>query len=72
MSDGGESGIRTHETLPGVEAALEPFEPRPHWGKLFRLTDLQSRFPRLSQHLELAESYDPRGKFGSDFLEGRL
>ena len=55
-----------------VEAALEPFEPRPHWGKLFRLTDLRSRFPKLSQHLELAERYDPNGKFGSDFLTGRL
>lgn len=51
-----------------VEEALEPFEPRPHWGKLFGSTDLKRRFPRLAEHLALAERYDPTGKFGSDFL----
>ena len=25
------------QVLPQIEAALEPFEPRPHWGKLFTL-----------------------------------
>ena len=31
--------------LPVIEAALAPFEPRPHWGKLF--DDVAVRDPRL-------------------------
>jgi alditol oxidase len=49
-----------------VEAALAPFEPRPHWGKLHRipLHELERRFPRLPDALALACSWDPAGKFG--------
>jgi xylitol oxidase len=28
---------QVREVLPQIEAALEPFEPRPHWGKLFTI-----------------------------------
>ncbi|MEM9651582.1 MAG: D-arabinono-1,4-lactone oxidase [Actinomycetota bacterium] len=55
--------------LPTVEEALLPFEVRPHWGKLFHMTDLASRFPRLSDFVNLAERYDPDGKFWSPFLD---
>jgi alditol oxidase len=57
--------------LPDIEAALAPYEPRPHWGKLFVLNDehLARRFPRLPAFLELATTYDPMGKFSNPFIE---
>jgi xylitol oxidase len=58
--------------LPDIEAALAPYEPRPHWGKLFVLNDndLGGRFPRLPDFLELTTSYDPTGKFSNAFIQG--
>ncbi|MFC5835639.1 FAD-binding protein [Nonomuraea insulae] len=45
-----------------VEETLAPFEPRPHWGKLFtRLPECPERFRSLVRRL------DPEGKFGNDF-----
>jgi xylitol oxidase len=57
--------------LPDIEAALAPYEPRPHWGKLFMFNDadLARRFPRLSEFLELKKTYDPTGKFSNAFLD---
>ena len=52
---------RVGELLPDVEAALEPFEPRPHWGKLFA-TDaqvLRSRYERRRDFVALARRLDP-------------
>ena len=62
------------EVLPQSEAALEPFEPRPHWGKLFTLAPgkLQSRYPRLNDFKELARRFDPDGKFRNDFVQSNL
>jgi xylitol oxidase len=50
--------------LPAVEAALEPFEPRPHWGKLFTMAPdlVRSRYERLPDFVALAERLDPEGK----------
>jgi alditol oxidase len=58
--------------LPDIEAALAPYGPRPHWGKLFTLNreDLARRFPRLPDFLELTTTYDPPGKFSNAFIEG--
>jgi len=41
--------------LPDIEAELAPYEPRPHWGKLFAFNDddLARRLPRLPDFLEL-------------------
>lgn len=57
--------------LPQLEAALSPFEPRPHWGKLFVATaaDLEPRYPRLPEFRKLAAKLDPRGAFRNDFLD---
>jgi alditol oxidase len=56
--------------LPVIEKALSPFQPRPHWGKLFTLpsAELRSRYERLGEFIELAAKYDPKGKFRNDFL----
>ena len=58
------------ELLPAVEAALAPFDPRPHWAKLFTMPPelVRSRYERLPQFLELTRRHDPEGKFSNDFL----
>ena len=62
------------QVLPQIEAALEPFEPRPHWGKLFTLAPakLQSRYARLGDFKELVKHFDPSGKFRNDFVQTNL
>jgi alditol oxidase len=56
--------------LPGLEAALEPFEPRPHWGKLFAASadSLANRYRRRSDFLRLKARLDPQGKFSNDWF----
>jgi len=60
--------------LPVIEKELSPFHPRPHWGKLFALSplELQSRYQKLPDFLQLAAKYDPKGKFRNDFLNTNL
>ncbi len=62
------------QVLPQIEAALEPFEPRPHWGKLFTLAPakLQPRYPRLTNFRDLVKHYDPSAKFRNEFVEKNL
>lgn len=57
--------------LPTIEAALAPFHPRPHWGKLFTLPPqrLQSLYERLPDFRELLLQHDPGGKFRNSFLD---
>lgn len=49
-----------------VEEQLAPFEPRPHWGKLFRRS---GQYQRRGDFTELMARYDPAGKFRNDFLD---
>lgn len=60
--------------LPDLEAALAPFAPRPHWGKLFltQAAEIQGRYERFRDFRQLAESLDPRGAFRNEFLERHL
>lgn len=58
----------TSAVLPVVtdlERQLAPFAPRPHWGKVFTTpaAELHARYDRLPDFLELANHYDPAGKF---------
>lgn len=57
--------------LPAIEAALAPFDARPHWGKLLVATarELEPRYPRLPDFRRLAERLDPRGAFRNAFLD---
>ena len=65
-------GVR--DLLPKIEAALAPFEPRPHWGKLFTMAPeaIRPGYSRLSDFDRLLRSYDPEGKFRNDFLNSLL
>ncbi|MGH2551546.1 MAG: D-arabinono-1,4-lactone oxidase [Thermomicrobiales bacterium] len=57
--------------LPIIEATLAPFNPRPHWGKVFVATasDLEPRYERLSDFRNLASRLDPRGAFRNAYLD---
>jgi xylitol oxidase len=57
--------------LPAIEAALRPFEPRPHWAKVFTMTapEVQRSYPRLPQFRALRKQLDPQGKFGNAFID---
>lgn len=61
--------VRT--ALVVLEAALAPFKPRPHWGKLFVMpaADIQSRYPRLGDFRALVTRHDPQGKFRNAFID---
>ncbi|MEU0971042.1 FAD-binding protein [Streptomyces sp. NPDC005917] len=63
--------------LPAVrrlEEALEPFEPRPHWGKVYTVPGevLRGRYPRLADFRALARTLDPEGKFANPFVQDVL
>ena len=58
------------EVLPGIEAALEPFEARPHWGKLF--VQKPKGYPMGEAFKKLAKRLDPGGRFRNAFLDRYL
>lgn len=60
--------------LPEIEARLEPFEPRPHWGKVFTMSPelVASRYPRLADFQALAGYLDPEGRFRNPFVDTYL
>jgi alditol oxidase len=55
--------------LPRIEAALAPFAPRPHWGKVFVASppELQAVYPKLPAFRQLRERLDEAGKFRNAF-----
>ena len=57
--------------LPEIEAALAPFAPRPHWGKVFTLAPevVQSHYPRLQDFRDLRARLDPRGTFANEYVD---
>ncbi|GGX51997.1 FAD-binding protein [Streptomyces fructofermentans] len=57
-----------------VEEALAPWEPRPHWGKVFTAAPevLRGRYPRLDDFRSLAGELDPRGTFRNEFVDAVL
>ncbi|AYY15079.1 FAD-binding protein [Actinobacteria bacterium YIM 96077] len=63
-----------HTVLPVIEDALDPFDPVPHWGKVFTMPAqrLRPRYPRLPDFRELVNRYDPDRKFRNDFTDRYL
>lgn len=61
-------GVRA--VLPSVEAALRPFDARPHWGKLhlFSADDVARVHPRLGDARRLFAELDPHRRFSNDHL----
>jgi alditol oxidase len=62
------------DVLVQLEAALAPFEARPHWGKLFD-ADAEAIAPlyeRMPDFVRLVEQLDPRGAFRNSWLRTRV
>jgi len=62
------------QLLPLIEKELDPFNARPHWGKLFTMpaSVLESRYEKLADFKKLAASFDTNGKFRNEFLNGTI
>lgn len=58
------------DLLPVIERALAPFDPRPHWGKLFAMEPaaLQAKYEKMEAFRSLATRLDPTSKFRNPFL----
>jgi xylitol oxidase len=63
-----------NKLLPMIEEQLAPFQPRPHWAKVFTLPPdrLQAGYDKLKDYKALAAHYDPSGKFRNAFLNHNL
>jgi len=57
--------------LLAIEAALAPFDARPHWGKVFSTPPdvVRGLYPRYDEFVELRRRYDPAGKFRNEFMD---
>jgi xylitol oxidase len=62
------AGVRHNMAL--IEAALAPFAPRTHWGKVFTLAPAQiaAGYDRAADFRALRAELDPRGVFINDWL----
>ncbi|MDX2149650.1 MAG: FAD-binding protein [Bryobacteraceae bacterium] len=67
-------GPAVQNLLPEIERELGPFQPRPHWGKLFavRGAALRRRYEKAEAFVRLARSHDPKGKFQNEFLRSTI
>ncbi len=54
-----------------IEASLEPFKARPHWGKVFtnNAFDFSSLYAKFNSFLTYRGTYDPSRKFVNKLLE---
>ena len=59
-------GAKVHAALRRIEVALAPFEPRPHWGKMF-IRSPAPLYPRLREFRALRARLDPGRVFGNAF-----
>jgi xylitol oxidase len=57
--------------LATMEAALEPFAPRPHWGKLSTLSGevIRARVVRMDDFEQVVNEWDPTQKFRNPYLD---
>jgi len=60
--------------LPVIEKTLAPFNAKPHWGKLFSISParLKELYVKLPEFKQLANEFDPKGKFRNEFLNTNI
>ncbi|MEO7982197.1 MAG: D-arabinono-1,4-lactone oxidase, partial [Sporichthyaceae bacterium] len=60
--------------VAAVEAALAPFDPRPHWGKVFTTApgEVADGYPRHDDFRTLRRELDPDDVFGNAFVDTYL
>jgi xylitol oxidase len=61
--------LAIYPVIEKVEAALRPYNYRPHWGKVFTADGkyLSSVYPKMSEFKALVEALDPTSKFENTF-----
>jgi alditol oxidase len=66
--------LEVQSLLSLIEAALAPFNARPHWGKLFTMLPERVRdlYPRLSDFQRLLRAHDPNSKFHNAFVDAHI
>ena len=65
---------RVLPAVAAVEAALGPYGPRPHWGKVFTMSPslVAAAYPRMPDARRLVDERDPDGRFRNDFVDTYL
>jgi alditol oxidase len=60
--------------LPLIEEKLAPFNPRPHWAKLFTVLParLKAQYEKMPEYQALLAQYDPKGKFRNEFVNHNI
>jgi xylitol oxidase len=60
--------------LPRLEAVLDRFDARPHWGKLTTIdpATVRTRYPKWAEFEQLVDALDPRGAFRNPYLDALL
>jgi alditol oxidase len=60
--------------IAAVERQLEPYDARPHWGKLFTMAPdrVARHYDRLPDFRAMRARHDPDGKFGNPFVDRYL
>jgi alditol oxidase len=66
--------VAVNRIVPQIEAKLAPFQPRPHWGKVFTLKapQLAPVYPRWNDFKQLVQQMDPSGKFRNCFMSDEV
>jgi FAD-linked oxidoreductase len=64
-------GMAYARYFDGVEAIMDRFDGRPHWGKLHgqRAETLAPRYPEWERFGRLRERLDPEGRFANGYLD---
>lgn len=67
-------GVEYQEFFSWVREEMQPFQGRPHWGKvnLLRHAELVELYPQMKNFLELRERYDPNRVFMNGYLQSRI
>jgi len=66
--------VAVAHVLPAMEKRFAPFEPRPHWAKLFAMAPdvISAQYERMLDFRRLMSEYDPEGKFRNDMIDRYL
>ena len=66
----GHKYLNYREFLADVARTLDPFDPRPHWGKIHYMDKqrLQAAFPEYGRFESIRERLDPSGAFLGPYL----
>jgi FAD/FMN-containing dehydrogenase len=70
LSVSGVVGTSYEPFLRAVDRELQPFDARPHWGKIHFLTPDRVRtiYPRFDDFQAIRRQFDPHGVFMNDHL----